>query len=258
MAAAPNDSALWIRRFHPAPDSAIRLVCLPHAGGSAAVYFPMSRALKDDADVLSVQYPGRQDRRGEPGVRDMAEYADRVYDALLPWNDRPLALFGHSMGAVIAFEVARRLEGAGTVPARLFVSGRRAPSRTREGEDLHRRDDAGLIEEMRRLDGTDSSLLDDPELLPLILPALRSDYTAIETYAYRPGPPLATPVTALVGDADPRATLKEVRAWSDHTGGAFDMEVFTGGHFYLTEHQDRVAALVSRHLRALRTTGPRH
>ncbi|MEU4685792.1 thioesterase II family protein [Streptomyces xinghaiensis] len=232
--------ALWLRRFHPAPDRAIRLFCLPHAGGAASFFVPLSRALSADLDVLAVQYPGRQDRWREEGVESLGELARQVYESIAPLADRPLALFGHSMGATLAFEVARLLERrAGTVPAHLFVSGRRAPSRHRD-EAVHRLGDEALLADVRLLSGTDSSLLGDEEFLRLALPAFRADYKAIETYRYRPGPPLRCPITALTGDSDPKTTLDEVRSWSEHTSAGFGMKIYPGGHFFLSGHQDAI------------------
>jgi pyochelin biosynthetic protein PchC len=236
-----SDEGSWTRRFHPAPDSAVRLVCLPHAGGSASFYFPVSRALSPAVDVLAVQYPGRQDRRHEPLVPDVPTLARLVAGELAGWLDRPLALFGHSLGASLAFEVARILRREHDL-VRLFASGRRAPSRFRD-ERVHQGSDADLIAEMRGLEGTAGSILGDEELLHMIMPAIRNDYRAAETYRYEPGPPLRCPVTALVGAADPKVTVDEARAWSQHTTGDFELEVFPGGHFYLAAHQ---AAVIER------------
>ncbi|MCJ1678337.1 alpha/beta fold hydrolase [Streptomyces sp. APSN-46.1] len=235
----------WLRRFHPAPDAPVRLVCLPHAGGSASFYFPMARALAPAMDVLAVQYPGRQDRRHEPGVTRLTELADRIADALAPWTDRPLALFGHSMGGLLGYEIASRLEDAGHAPVALFASARRAPSRRRV-ESVHLRSDAGVIDELKLLDGTDSGLLLDDELLRMILPALRSDYEAIETYRHHPRPPLSTPIVALTGDTDPQVTADEAQSWSAHSSGGFALHTFEGGHFYLTRHQAEVLDVIRR------------
>ncbi|TDB95509.1 alpha/beta fold hydrolase [Actinomadura sp. 7K534] len=159
--AAGNET--WIRRFHPAPEAATRLVCFPHAGGSAPFYFPVSATLSPGVEVLTVQYPGRQDRRNEPPIGHIPALADAVFEALRPWlADRP-ALFGHSMGSVVAFEVARRMEEHSTPPRVLVASGRRAPSRYR-GESVHQRDDEGILAELRKLSGTDPRLLADEEL----------------------------------------------------------------------------------------------
>jgi len=119
------------------------------------------------------------------------------------------------------------------------VSGRRAPSTVRD-EQVHLRDDAGIVRELRLLSGTDPVFLRDPELLAMILPVLRADYRVIETYAAEPGAAVATPVTALVGADDPKTTVEEARAWSRHASGAFDLRVFPGGHFFLDEQLPQV------------------
>ncbi|MFF8729226.1 thioesterase II family protein [Streptomyces sp. NPDC015171] len=247
MSTPADHDRLWIRRYHPRPDAAVRLVCLPHAGGSATFYRPVSASMPDSVDVLAVQYPGRQDRRHEPCATSIRELADQVTTVLLPWTDRPLILFGHSMGATLGFEVARRLErDHGIVPRALFASARRAPSCPRN-ESVHLRDDDGLVAEMRQLSGTDSAILDDVELIRMALPAIRADYRVAETYVYEPGPNLRCPVVGLTGDADPKVTVDEARAWSRHTDGAFEFHEFSGGHFYLTSHQKPVLDLLAAH-----------
>lgn len=247
MAAAPAGSGTWIRRYHPAPDARTRLICFPHAGGSATFFFPVSRALSPGVDVLAVQYPGRQDRRAEPCVDDVRELADLVVDELHAWLDRPVTLFGHSLGATLAFEVALRLREDGVTPLGLFASGRRAPSRYRD-ERVHLADDDGLVADLKRLSGTDSQILDDDEVLRMVLPATRSDYRAAETYRYVPGPRLDCPVVALVGDDDSQVTIDEARAWGEHTTATFELKVFTGGHFYLTTHAAAVMSAIREHV----------
>ncbi|MGC9381243.1 thioesterase II family protein [Streptomyces sp. MH13] len=243
-------SSRWIRRYHPSEGSQVRLVCLPHAGGSASFYFPMSQALAPALDVLSVQYPGRQDRRDEPGITDMACYADELAGELLPWLDRPLAFFGHSMGAVLAFEVTRRLErDHGVTPVRIFASGRRAPSSHRH-ETVHLRDDDGVVAEMRELSGTDSRILGDEEILRMVLPAIRTDYTAIENYRAAPEDVVHTPITVLTGEADPRTTREEAESWGKHTTSDVEIHCFPGGHFFLANHQERIMKIVSERLTA--------
>ncbi|MFF4606473.1 thioesterase II family protein [Streptomyces sp. NPDC001339] len=241
---------LWARCYHPAPDRPRQLVCFPHAGGSAPFFFPVSAELSPVAEVLSVQYPGRQDRRAETSPGDIAAMADQVYAALRGrLTSRPTAFFGHSMGAMVAFEVARRLEADGGELTHLFASGRRAPSRYR-AESVHRRDDDGIVAELKLLSGTDASLLGDEELLRMILPAIRSDYTAVETYRCDPGAAIKAPITALTGDNDPRTTLEEAEDWRAHTTGAFDLRVYPGGHFFLSSQAPAVLALLRERLTA--------
>lgn len=245
MAELIIDRDAWIRRFHPAPASAPRLVCFPHAGGSAPFYFRMSEALCRRAEILAVQYPGRQDRRAEQPICDIQTLADQIFLALQDWMGDRLIFFGHSMGAIAAFEVARKMQQAGEQPAALVVSGRRAPSRVREPQGIHLRSDEGVIAELKKLSGTDNSVLDDDEMLAMILPAVRSDYRAIETYTYQPGPVLSSPITAFVGDHDPQVTLDEARAWREHTTGEFELRIFSGGHFYLVSRQEEVISRIS-------------
>ena len=242
-----TDSDLWVRRFHPGSPGAPRLVCFPHAGGSASFYFPVSRTLAPVAEVLALQYPGRQDRRAEKGLETVDELADGIAGALAPYTDRPLVFFGHSMGAILAYEVALRLERQGVVLRHLFASGRRAPSRYR-AESVHTRDDDGIMAELTALSGTDAAVLGDEEILRMVLPAVRSDYCAIESYRHAGDGRLSCPVTVLIGDEDPLVTLQEASDWSAHTSAGCELSVFQGGHFFLTRHQSDINALIRERL----------
>ncbi|MER6917099.1 alpha/beta fold hydrolase [Streptomyces sp. NPDC000594] len=251
---------LWLRNYAPAPGAAVRLVCFPHAGGAASAYHPMVQALAPVVDVTAVQYPGRQDRRAEPCVENIPELVERIVPVLSGLDDgRPLALFGHSMGATVAYEVARRLEAAdGPQPAVVFLSGRRAPRYHQPGR-VHLQDDEGILRELTLLGGSAVEALTDPELLELVMPAIRGDYRAVETYAHVPGAPLRCPVVALTGDADPRAEVAEVEAWREYTEGPFSCHVFPGGHFFLQERADEVHRTVRERLAepAVRGAGAR-
>jgi surfactin synthase thioesterase subunit len=276
VAAPAGDGGTWIRRFRPPAQGdavmpcgpaaegtrtqdaggqgaggkpAVRLVCFPHAGGSASFYFPLARSLPADVDVLAVQYPGRQDRRADQPIEDIGELADRICAALAPWTGRPMAFLGHSMGAVVGYEAARRLEQeTGTRLTAFFASGRRAPSR-RPGESaVQLRDDDAVLAELGRLSGTDEALLGDEELVRMILPPLRSDYRALRNYTHRPGPKLSCPITVLVGDADPYITLDEARAWREHTAGGFALRVFPGDHFFISSQRAAVSSVIRERL----------
>ncbi len=234
----------WNKRFHPAPDAPARVILLPHAGGAVSSYFKLSAALHPALDAYAVQYPGRQERRHEPPLTDVRLLAAGVADAL-PDDGRPTLLFGHSMGAVIAFELALLLERRGAAPHALVASGRRAPSTYRD-EWVHRRDPAGVAAELRQLSGTDPMFLQDPELFAMVLPALRADYQAVETYQCAPDAAVGCPLVVFVGDDDPKTTVEEAGAWRRNTTGPFDLRVFPGGHFYLDDQVAEVTdALVA-------------
>jgi surfactin synthase thioesterase subunit len=248
------DPDLWCRRYRPTRNATARLVCLPHAGGSAPLFLPVAAALSPGTDVVAIQYPGRQDRRGEQPLADMDTLADSIRDVLLAQPELPVTIFGHSLGAIVGFEVVRRLEAAGYYPVRLFASGRRAPS-TFRGETVHLRDDAGILAEVRSLDGTASSVLSDNELMRAVLPALRADYQIAETYRCAPTDTVRCPLSVLTGDSDPKTTLDEANDWAQHTTAACDIHTFHGGHFFLTQHLDAICGLIREHIQAERTHG---
>ncbi|MGW6691919.1 thioesterase II family protein [Streptomyces sp. NPDC054961] len=254
MAELTIDSSLWLRPLRPTPSARIQLLCFPHAGGSASFFRPLAGRFDADVDVRAVQYPGRQDRRAEAALEDVGLLADRIREAFRPPDGLPYAFFGHSLGAVVAFEVARRLERDGErTPVALFASARRAPSLVRgEQVQVHLMDDDQVVAEIQALSGTSADILMDDELVRMVLPAIRSDYRAIETYRAAPdAAPLRTPIVALIGDSDPRVDVEESAAWSGHTTGAFDLQIFPGGHFYFSDQatERAVAIAVTARLR---------
>ncbi|MFD9905006.1 thioesterase II family protein [Streptomyces sp. NPDC059063] len=243
---SPRDASKWFRAYHPADRPAPKMFCFPYAGGAASYYFPVSRALSGKIEVHAVQYPGRQDRHSEPAIGDIESLAASIFREL-PLDDLDQAwFFGHSMGAAVAFEVARLVEQELNRPlAGLIVSGRRAPSLFR-GETVHLQDDTAFMASIEALGGTVSEVFSDPEMRRMFLPTLRTDYKAIETYRPTSTQRLTCPVFAFTGDADPLTTVEEADAWRDHTSGAFSLRVFEGNHFYLTPRAGEVISEISR------------
>ncbi|MEZ0090161.1 thioesterase II family protein [Streptacidiphilus sp. EB129] len=246
--AVHSSSELWFRRQEGAAVPALRLVCFPHAGGAASMYRGWRRYLQPEVELLAVRYPGRQDRLAEPAVESMDELAGRVTAALRPYLDRPVALFGHSMGSAVAYEVAARLESEYGVPAALLaVSGRPAPHRAVPSA-LHHGGDASIIDSLRRLGSTQLQVFDDPDLRELLMPALRADYRLLETYRPSQPPPVRAPIVACAGISDPRCGLDGLRSWAELGTGTFSHRLFPGGHFYTEDCEADLVAHVSKHL----------
>lgn len=238
----------WIRRFFPAPDATHRLVCLPHAGGAAGAFHSWARALSPRVDVLAVQYPGRQDRHAESLLGSVHELADGVVSALEPWTDRPYSLFGHSMGASVAFEAARTLQARGAGPAVIILSGRGAPPPAPETGWRHLLDDDALKREVEQLGGTMPGVLTDPELAQIVLPVVRSDYRAAETYWAPPEAVVRCSIVGLLGSDDPLVSPEQARDWRRHTSVAFELHILPGNHFFLDRHREVVLGWIVEHL----------
>jgi len=224
----------WLR-FQPSDGRAsLRLFCFPYAGGSATAFHGWKRGLPEWVEVCPVHLPGRGPRASESPYTELLPLAEAAADALAPHLDKPYALFGHSMGATIAFEVARRLRRSGAAaPAHLFASACRAPQlnefRARTFDMPH----GELIRALRRLNGTPQAVLESDEMMQFFAPLIRADLQLIQTYVCRPEPPLGCPVTAFGGLQDPEETPERLAAWREQTAAAFEMVMYEGGHFFI-------------------------
>ena len=229
----------------------VRLVCFPYAGGSSAIYAAWADSLPSWVDAIAVALPGRGARFDEPATTDFAALVDHVSTAIAGVDPLPLALFGHSLGALLAYEVARELEQRGAGPGLLFVSGRQASGLPSRRVPIAHLPDDEFIGELRAIGGTPSEILASGELIELLLPMLRADFALAERYKPLPGQPLTCPLVALGGLEDPWVHAPDLRAWSDMTAGPFSMRMFPGDHFYL--HQpDRLLAYLVANLAAWR------
>ncbi|MBB5953766.1 surfactin synthase thioesterase subunit [Saccharothrix tamanrassetensis] len=229
----------WLKP--PTTDAPVLLYCVAHAGGGAAFFRPWRDALAPDVGVCPVVLPGREARLRETPCTAVDQIVPPLAAAISAHADRPYALFGHSMGAVIAYEVARTLSTLPDGPSHLFVSGRRAPHLPARRDPLHPLPHKEFMPAVAAMGGTPAEVLDQPDLIRMFLPGLRADFTVNETYEHRPGPALDCPVTGLTGDTDPEVDLAEMRRWNDITTGPFRLRVFRGGHFYLTGPPAEVA-----------------
>jgi medium-chain acyl-[acyl-carrier-protein] hydrolase len=240
---------LWFPYAKPRLGSKLRLFCLPYAGGSAVIYRKWADLLPPFVEVFAVEIPGRGGRMREKPYTSIQALVEALENGITDYLEPPFAFFGHSMGAVIGFELAHKLLSArGLQPVHLFFSGRMAPQIVIKERPTYNLPHAEFIEELRRLQGTPAELLDNPELLELLEPILRADFQAIETYRYHPKPPLPCPFTVLGGHADKDITREHLEAWRQHTSGSFSLHMFPGHHFFLHDQMGMVLQTVSKAL----------
>jgi medium-chain acyl-[acyl-carrier-protein] hydrolase len=218
------------------PKAAMRLYCFPHAGGAAHAFEEWQKELPTSIEVAAIELRGRGRRFDERLVLDFDRHVDEAAQSIGEHSDMPAAYFGHSMGAVLAFEVIRRLRAAGKPrPLGLFVSAHRAPQLPDRTPTLHMLEDAALLERLRDWSGTSDAILKNPALSSIFLPILRADLTAASRYRYESGPPLDCPIVAYAGTQDSEASIDEVRAWRTQTSADFSLHVYSGGHFFIQE-----------------------
>ncbi|KAA6214841.1 thioesterase [Streptomyces albofaciens JCM 4342] len=254
MALSPASSSgtPWLRTFRPVDAPRIRLICFPHAGGTASFFRNWHQWAPQDWELSAVRYPGREERIAEPCLDSMAELAGQLADALAPVMGVPTVFFGHSMGASVAHEVTALLAARGApAPRALFVSGRAAPDRLRRMSNGVLDDDE-LLARVAGLGGPGAELLREPELRELLLPPIRADYQLLDAYAAGPkAPAVDVPVTAYFGTDDPGPSPDDVRAWSELTTAGCETLAFPGGHFFLVPHERDVVRDISARLSAL-------
>lgn len=228
----------------------IRLFCFPYAGGGASIYRPWGAALAPEIDVWPVQLPGRENRFRDPPVRDLTALVAQIATAIEPYLEAPFALFGHSMGALLAYELSRALRRRRSrEPIHLIVSGREAPHIPSARMAPRDASDQAFIEVLQRLNGTPPEALAHPELSRLFLPIVRADLEAHEDYTHDPGDPLDCPITAFGGVDDPEVSHADLDAWRHHTRRPFAMRLFPGDHFFLRHEPTPVLRALDEVLR---------
>ncbi|MFE4206329.1 thioesterase II family protein [Streptomyces goshikiensis] len=222
----------WLKCLGSRPDARLRLIVIPYAGGAAGAFHGWVPAVPPDVEVWAFQLPGRENRLAEPAVRSLADLVPPMADALARLDHKPYVLFGHSMGALLGYELYRRLaERGAALPERLVLSGCASPALSFERPLPRDGTDGEVVHWFRELGGMPEDV--DAELVRLMLPTLRADIEVCTTYVHRPGPPVACPVTALAGRTDPVATPGRVAAWGALVSGAFETATRPGGHMFV-------------------------
>jgi surfactin synthase thioesterase subunit len=236
----------WLSHHTPQPASALRLLCFPYAGGGAVIYRSLAKRLSPKIEVCPIQLPGRANRFSEPAFTRMEDLVAALERDLAPLFDKPFALFGHSMGAVISYELARTLMARrGLEPRHLFVAGRRGPQVPSPRAPIYNLPDDRFIAELRALSGTPQEVLDNPELMAIALPLLRADFEVSERYAAGPGPTLRCPITALAGAGDHETPPALMEPWREATTGPFKLIACPGDHFFIHAQESLVADAIN-------------
>lgn len=238
--------APWFLVPVPRPAARLRLLCWPYAGGRGALFRSWTAALPEDVELWAVQLPGRVPRLREPALVDARALVAQVGAALLPHLDRPFALFGHSMGALLAYETGLWLERVGHPPVHVLVSAHRAPHLPLGNEPIHGLDDAAFVTRLAELGGTPPEILAHRELMDLMLPSLRADIELVETYRHAGDGPTSARLTVFGGSHDVQVRPAELAAWQDHARSKLEHVTISGDHFFIHSAEQELLGHVSR------------
>lgn len=244
----------WLVWPRPNPDARLRLFCFPYAGGGAAIYRNWSAKLQTDLEVIPIELPDRGSRIREAPFTRLSSLIEAAAPEIIPHLNKPYAFFGHSMGALVSFEMARYLRRHyphALAPAHLFVSGRSAPQCDIGRHPVHNLAELALLMEIRRLNGTPPEVLADPELMALVLPVLRADFAVWDTYVYEHEEPLACPISAYGGLLDGDVNRAQVAAWEEQTSASFRVSMFPGNHFFLHANERLLLQTLARELQGV-------
>ena len=236
----------WFYPHEPDISAAHRLFCFPYAGGGASMFYSWQSEFPQGIQVCPIQLPGRENRLDEAPFTNLFELVKASEEVLSPYLDLPFSLFGHSMGAKIAFELSRKLKREkGVEPTYLFVSGCQAPH-IPEANPSHHLPKKAFIRELRRYSGTPEAVLQDAEFMEILLPLLRADFTLVETYEYmEQGGKLTCPIWVLGGEDDKEVSVKELEEWGTYTSSCIALRLFSGDHFFIRSAQTLVIKTIS-------------
>jgi medium-chain acyl-[acyl-carrier-protein] hydrolase len=247
-----SSSSSWIDYLKPNPHAQLRLFCFPYAGGSASIFRTWVNDLPPDLEVCPVQLPGRENRLMEPPFTRLSSLVQVLAQALFPYLDIPFAFFGHSMGALIGFELARELRRQNRPgPRHLFVSAHRAPQIPPRRPPIHQLAEAAFKAELDGLHGTPQEVLQSAELMQLLLPLLRADFAVSETYIYSPEAPLNCSISAYGGLQDKEVSYHDLEKWRDQTHHSFTLRMLPGNHFFVHSAQALLLQAVFQDLTTL-------
>ncbi|MBD2772638.1 thioesterase II family protein [Iningainema tapete] len=227
----------------------MRLFCFPYAGGSSLIFRTWSNSLPKNVEVCPIELPGRGKQMKLAPLSRLEPLLGFLEDAIVPYLDKPFAFFGHSMGALISFELARLLRKKYHIePVHMFVSGRRAPQIPNPDPPIHTLPELEFIEKLCRFNGTPQAVLENAELMQLLIPILRADFAVLETYVYNAEPAFDCPITAFGGLQDSEASRDEIEGWEKQTNATFSLQMFPGDHFFLNSAQSLLLQALAQKL----------
>jgi len=236
---------LWFKRPKRNNNALIRFFCFPFSGAGTLSYRSWVEKFPEEIELCLLQLPGRESRFREKPYDQIGPLIQTIGEIETFGTDLPFAFYGHSLGAIISFELIRQLRRQmRPLPVHLFVSGRRAPHLPNPGYPMHKLSDEALIEELRRFNGTPEIVLREPELLEIFLPIIRSDLKINETFVYQHEDPFDCPISAFGGKDDHKASEEELKAWSEHTKNNFKIKMFAGGHFFINNNRDLINEII--------------
>jgi len=236
----------WFFKLNENKNAKIRLFCFSYAGGGASTFYSWLDYLSPYIELISIQLPGRESRFDEDFITDMDSLSDIIATNILPLLDKPYAIFGHSLGAIISFELIRKLKDWNkTLPLVLIFSGRGAPSSKNKRELIYNLSDGEFINKLEAYNGLPESILNDKELLEYFLPIIRADFKLSQTYKYKDVEALNIPIVALTGLYDNTVELSDVLLWQNHTKLKFLYYVLEGDHFFIKEQKIKVINIIN-------------
>lgn len=241
------DNCSWYLKYRDNPDASIRLFCFHHSGGGASLYYPWVDDLSPNIEMIAIQLPGRENRFTEPLCNNLQNIVAILSKDFAIYKDKPFFMFGHSLGALISFELVKAIHQLySLIPCHMIISATKAPHLPFRMKYLSQLEDHKLKEELNIYDGIDERILNDTELLDLFLPIIKSDFSIYEKYKFLESKPISCDILALSGEQDQTVTQEEILAWSEYTSGKFEHISFPGKHFYIKDHQKKVLDIINQ------------
>lgn len=244
-----KETGIWFSNTGSSAQAKLRLFCFPYAGGSDHIFRNWGLNLPPLIEVCPVLLPGRGVRLRTPAYTNLLALTSEIANVMRPLLDLPFAFFGHSMGALMAFEITRELRRLEEPqPSHLFLAAHLPPQVPREREPLFNRPDSEIIEQMREINGTPTEILDHPELMEMMMPLLRADFEMVDSYTYVPDAPLNSPITVFGGLQDRDVTREKLQEWEKQTTGSFSLRMFPGDHFFVNTASSFIYQVLGREL----------